>query len=313
MVTNMLSSITAPLSKFGFKKILLGSAIAIVGLIGYSNIFTVDQSERAVVTIAGDFSSVVGPGLHFTIPFVGNYTKYSIMMKQLSTDKLNTYTIDNQEVDAILVIQYSIPEEEIKYMYSNVPGMSRDGNAAVLHNMVIDRWKKVAGKYNVSDIANQRGKIVADLNEVVKKDAIDLYHVRVIDVQLYNLDYQPSYRDAQAKAATVKTEIEASQGLNTKAKIDADTVKITAEGAANQSIETARGRAESTRLQAIAESESIKIRGQAEAGAQKLMADAIASNPNLIEYQKALRWNGALPQNIYAGAPIPFINLETKK
>ena len=36
------------------------------------------------------------------------------------------------------------------------------------------------------------------------------------------------------------------------------------------------------------------------------MAEALAHNPSLVEYQKALRWNGQLPQNVYAGTPIPF-------
>jgi hypothetical protein len=39
------------------------------------------------------------------------------------------------------------------------------------------------------------------------------------------------------------------------------------------------------------------------------MAQALAANSALTEYQKAISWNGQLPQNVYAGAPIPFFSV----
>jgi regulator of protease activity HflC (stomatin/prohibitin superfamily) len=93
-------------------------------------------------------------------------------------------------------------------------------------------------------------------------------------VQLPNLDYQPSFRDAQAQAAVVKTQIEQAQGLKLKADIDATTVAARASGEANAAIEAARGRAESVKLEAKAGAHTTLIRGQAGAAAQKLLADA---------------------------------------
>ena len=77
-------------------------------------------------------------------------------------------------------------------------------------------------------------------------------------------------------------------------------------GEADAAIEAARGRAQSLQLEAEAQARATLIKGQAEAQAQQLMADALSKNASLVEYQKALRWNGQLPQNVYAGAPIPF-------
>lgn len=80
-----------------------------------------------------------------------------------------------------------------------------------------------------------------------------------------------------------------------------------AAGIANSAIEAARGRAQSVRLEAEQQAAAILLKGQAEAKAQDLMAEALAKNAVLVDYQKALRWNGVLPQNVYAGAPIPFL------
>ena len=125
-------------------------------------------------------------------------------------------------------------------------------------------------------------------------------------MQLPNLDYQQSFRDAQAQAAVVKTQIEQAQGLRLKASIDAETARTKAAGEANAAIEAARGRAQSLQLEAEAQAHAVLIKGQAEAQAQQLMADALSRNAALVEYQKAMRWDGQLPQNVYAGTPIPF-------
>ncbi len=286
-----------------WKKYLLGGAAALTVLVGWSNYYSVEPYERVVVTRAGNFQTVSEPGPHFTIPFITKLTWYDLRIVQFSTDKLNTYTVDNQEVDAIMVVQYVIPEKEVEYLFTSVGDPKNK-----LYNMVVDRWKIEAGKVNVSDIANNRGKLVKEVSAVVKTEAARLYHVNVLDVQLFNLDYQESYRTAQAKAATVKTEIESSEGLKTKARIDADTAKIAASGLANQAIETARGQSESVRLNAVAEAQRIKVVGESQAAAQELMAKALTSNPELVDLERAKRWNGTLPQNVYAGTPIPFLN-----
>ena len=41
----------------------------------------------------------------------------------------------------------------------------------------------------------------------------------------------------------------------------------------------------------------------------KAQANALSANPVLVEMKKAEQWNGALPTAIYAGAPIPFMNV----
>ena len=47
--------------------------------------------------------------------------------------------------------------------------------------------------------------------------------------------------------------------------------------------------------------------GEAAAQAQEAMAAALSKNASLVDYERARRWNGQLPQNVYAGAPIPFL------
>ena len=270
----------------------------------FTSFFTVAQYERVVVSRAGAFSYVAQPGLHFKLPFLDTIQTFRVDAQQFTSPSLNTYTIDNQEVDATLTVQFRVPEDEIQFVFTN----NRDYDQKLL-SMVIDRWKIEAGKVNVSDIANNRGTLVKTLGAVVKAEAKRLYHLEVLDLQLPNLDYQGTFRKAQESSAVVKTDIEKSEGLKRKAQVDAETAKIVASGEANKAIEEARGRAESNLLEAKAQAEAIRVKGEAEAGAQELMAKALNSNQALVDYVRAGRWNGVLPQNIYAGAPIPYLDL----
>jgi regulator of protease activity HflC (stomatin/prohibitin superfamily) len=290
------------------RNVLLGG-VAVVGLgVVFGSYFTVAQYERAVVSRAGAMSYIADPGLHFKVPFLDSVRTYRVDIQQFTTLKLNTYTVDNQEVDATLTVQWQIPTDQVGFIFTNTPDPEQN-----LQSMVIDRFKVEGGKINVTEFANNRGALVRKVYDIVRDEAERLYHIRVTDVQLPNLDYQESFRVAQAGAAVVKTQIEQASGLKLKAEIDAETAKARAAGEANAAIEAARGRAQATQLEADADAHARMVKGQADARAQELMADALSKNASLVEYERAVRWNGQLPQNMYGSAPIPYLTAPVGK
>lgn len=279
----------------------IGGVFVAVGLL--STGYTISPNERGVITNAGAYGGVADPGFHLKIPFVTAVHYFRIDTQQFETPELNTYTIDNQEIDAKLTVQFQIPVDEVGYIYTHNQGYEQN-----LLSMVVNEWKIAAGTVNVGDVAQNRGNLVKRVDGVVKERAKALYHLDVTDVQLTNLDYAQTFRDAQAQAAVVKTQVEQAQGLQHKAQIEADTAKIVAAGQANQAIEQARGLAQSTKLQADATSYATQKNGEAQARATQLLAAAVAATPALVDYTRAKQWNGVLPAAIYAGAPIPFLN-----
>lgn len=279
----------------------IGGVFVAVGLL--STGYTISPNERGVITNAGAYGGVADPGFHLKIPFVTAVHYFRIDTQQFETPELNTYTIDNQEIDAKLTVQFQIPVDEVGYIYTHNQGYEQN-----LLSMVVNEWKIAAGTVNVGDVAQNRGNLVKRVDGVVKERAKALYHLDVTDVQLTNLDYAQTFRDAQAQAAVVKTQVEQAQGLQHKAQIEADTAKIVAAGQANQAIEQARGLAQSTKLQADATSYATQKNGEAQARATQLLAAAVAATPALVDYTRAKQWNGVLPTAIYASAPIPFLN-----
>ena len=284
-------------------KLIAVSLAAILVAAGiFSCGYTVSPNERAVVTNAGAYAGTADPGFHLKWPIIGEVHYFRTDTQQFETPQLNTYTVDNQEIDATLTVQFQIPVDEVGYIYAHNQGYEQN-----LLSMVVNEWKIAAGTVNVSDVASNRGVLVKRVDTIVKERAKALYHLDVTDVQLTNLDYAQSFREAQAQASVVKTQVEQAQGLQRKAQIEADTAKIVAAGLANQAIEQARGLAEATRLQADATSYATQKNGEAQARAAQLLSGAVAANPALVDYTRAQRWDGKLPTSVYASAPIPFL------
>jgi prohibitin 2 len=88
--------------------------------------------------------------------------------------------------------------------------------------------------------------------------------------------------------------------------------------AAEQKQKVAVAEAEARAVQATADGQAyaqLKV-ATAQADALKIQNAALAQNKDVlelrrieVELEKARRWNGALPQSIYAGAPVPFMQV----
>lgn len=265
--------------------------------------FTVDQNEMAVVTRFGQLEYVADPGLHFKIPLVNGTQAYRTDIQDLQPDKpVNTYTIDNQEVDVRFTIFYRIPADKVAYIYTN----NRDYSAR-LYSMALDRLKVAMGQVNVQSVAEKRGELRDAIKMTLERDVLSLGLV-ITDFQLNDLQYTDAFRAAVNNAAVQKANIESVEYQRQQAVKNAEMVKINAEGEANAQRAQAAGAADARLLQATAEAKAIQLQGEAQAAAIKAQAQALQTNASLVELRKAERWDGKLPTAIYAGAPIPFFS-----
>src|SRR5262245_8250824 len=276
---------------------------AVVVLIAiWSSYFTVDRHEVGIVTRWGAIKYTAGPGLHFKIPFAETATMYRTDIRAFQLAKVNTYTVDNQELDAVFTVNYRISAEKAEYIFRSVPDFQQR-----LETLSLDRFKAEVGKVNVTDIASKRGEIGKRVFDVLQKDADRLFSLEVTDFQINNIDYTPQFRQAVDQAAIAKTLVEKAEQLKRQAEIDADSRRIAAIGEANAIRERARGDADANLLRAQAEAQAIKIKGEAEAAAIAAQAVALQGNPGLIELRRAERWDGKLPSQVLGTAPIPFM------
>jgi regulator of protease activity HflC (stomatin/prohibitin superfamily) len=282
--------------------VILAILIVVVFLMTY---FTVNQNEMTVVTRFGQLEYVADPGLHFKVPFVNGTQSYRTDIQELSPDKpINTYTVDNQEVDVRFVIFFRIPAAKVAFIYAN----NRDYRAR-LFSLAIDRLKVAMGQVNVQSVAEKRGELRDTIKATLVRDSSSL-GLEITDFQLSDLQYTDAFRNAVNNAAVQKANIESVEYQRQQAEKTALMVKIAAEGQANAARAEAAGKADARVLQASAEAKAIQLQGEAQAAAIRAQAEALKANTNLVDLRRAERWDGRLPTNIYGSAPIPFMNVQ---
>ncbi len=277
-----------------------------IGIILYvvSPFFTVGEYERTVVTRFGQFNSLAGPGLHLRIPFVNGLETFPINIQRMTKDHLNTYTIDNQELDAAVTLNYRIAENDVRRVFTT----NRDYRAN-LEAFMIDRFKREMGKINITSVASHRGDVALAVQKSLVSDAMQLFGITIVDFQVNDIRYTEQYRRAVNSAAIAKARVEQSEQERRQAEVVAQRQKIAAEGEANAARETARGKADGELLLATAQAKGKELVGLAEAKALEAQGQALRSNSPLIQLELAKRWSGNLPVNMYGSAPLPLLNL----
>jgi regulator of protease activity HflC (stomatin/prohibitin superfamily) len=290
----------------------LAAALLVAALLSMSQ-FKVREYERGVVTTWGRLSYVASPGVGFKIPILqsvemwridANAIRVSEGMKNGKEDGINTYTIDNQEVDVVATVQYRIDPDKVAHVYANFQNYERR-----LYEMAVDRVKSEMGKVNITHVAEQRGKIRDAVEEIIKRDAA-VMGITVADFQLTNLEYQPAFRAAVASAATAKAQIDQREYERQQAEKAAQTAKTKAEGEANAARETAKGKADAIDAVAKAEARAIQVKGEAQAAAMRAQANALQANPHLVAMKIAEQWKGDVPQWVGSQGSVPLINLQ---
>jgi regulator of protease activity HflC (stomatin/prohibitin superfamily) len=135
------------------------------------------------------------------------------------------------------------------------------------------------------EIAN---KIKSSLQEKFKNSV-----VRLIDVQLRNIELPSRIKEKILQVQEAKQAAEKQKYELERAKIEAQTKVVKAKAQADSQIEYARWQAESIKIAAKAEAEKIKLKAQAQAEANKKISTSLT--PNLIKYETIKAWNGSLP------------------
>ncbi len=283
------------------------AAVAAAAILLYiiSPFYTVGEYERTVVTRFGQFDSLAGPGLHFRIPFVNGLETFPIGIQRMQKDHLNTYTVDNQELDALVTLNFRIPEAEVRRVFTT----NRDYRAN-LESFMIDRFKREMGKINITQVAAHRGDVALSVQKSLETEALSLFGISIVDFQINDIRYTEQYRKAVDSAAIAKAKVEQSEQERRQAEVVAQRQKIQAEGEANAVREQARGKADGELLLSTAQAKGKELVGLAEAKALEAQGQALRSNSSLIQLEVAKRWSGNLPVNMYGTAPLPLLNLQ---
>lgn len=292
-------------NKIAARKIIRNSVIAIaviLFLFWLSPFNTVPTGMRGVITQFGAIKGIEPEGL-VVLPPWQKLSVFNVRAEEATIENAEGSTSDTQPVKVSMTVRYSIMTDRVAEVFEKY---SRNGDlSSYVQTATQEVFKAVTARYTAPDLISQRAKVSADISSALKQK-LELYGANVINIDMRNFAFSETYMAAINQKVTQE-----------QLRLVAENKLKTVEAEQKQKVAIAEAEASATRAQADGESyANLKI-ATAQAEALKIQNAALSQSKEVLELRrievekiKAERWNGQLPQNVYAGAPIPYLDVK---
>ena len=233
-----------------------GLIIVVAGVTAYGALFTVHQTQQALILQLGNpIRTVPEPGLHFKLPFIQNIEFYDRRILDLDPPAQEVILLDQKRINVDAFARYKIvnPLEFRKRAVTN------QNFRQVFGNRLNAAIRAEIGKILLGDmLTEKRAQVMDVISRQMKAQAAE-FGTEVIDVRIGRTDlpeataqavYNRMRSDRVAHAAKLRAEGE-EQKLKIQAIADKDRTIIIAE--AQRQSEILRGQGEGERNQILGE------------------------------------------------------------
>lgn len=309
---------------------ILGAVVGIssVGLF-FASAYTVDEGNVAVITNMGRAVRQESPsGLRFKTPIVVGVREFDVRERAL-VGQLNAST-SNQLATAV---QFSVnwnpdPAQilDIFVSYGSPEEFARN----TLQPRLQQSLKSTIGKFTGAQLTRERDAVAAEMLTEAQR-VLASYPVVLSSVQLENFTLPDRYMEAvlqkeEQREATEREsllleqqDIKSRQAVQT-ASSERDATKALADGAAYATVANAeaaasakeiaaQAEANATVIIAKAEADSIRFKADAEAEGIEAIKSAIGGDETYIDWQRAMTWDGKMPQTILGESPSLIVDM----
>ena len=263
---------------------LAGGVIAVLVIIaiivGYGTLFTVSQTQQALVVRLGKPVRVItDPGLNVKVPFIDSviYVDKRILNIESPAQEITLSSQDNSSTSGVgekLVVdafaRYRITDP-LKY-YQTVGVSGADAQLSVLLNSAL---RSVLGPATLTDVVRDR----RDELMVKMRNQIDIrskpYGVEVIDVRIRRADLPP--KNSQAVYQRMQTERQR------------EAAEFRAQGSQKSQEIRAKADRDVTVLLAEANSRAEQIRGEGDSERNRIFADAYNRDQDFFSFYRSMQ------------------------
>jgi regulator of protease activity HflC (stomatin/prohibitin superfamily) len=261
---------------------------------------SVPTGTRGVVTQFGAIRGIEPEGL-VVLPPWRSLTIFSIRAEAADIENAEGSTSDTQPVKVSMTVRYSISPDKVAEVYEKY---THDGNlASYVQTATQEVFKAVTARYTAPDLIAKRAQVSADISQTLRTK-LAVYGAQVINIDMRNFSFSDSYMKAINEKVTQE-----------QLRLAAENQVRTVEAQQKQKVAIAEAEASAKRATADGDAYAVTKRAEAEANALKIQNAALAQNKDVLELrrievdlERAKRWDGKLPENVYASAPIPFLN-----
>ncbi len=262
-------------------------ALIVIGVVTAASVKIVEAGHRGVLLHWSAVDITQPPldeGLHFVVPFADEVV--NIEVRTLKYDKSTTSASkDLQNVATTVTVNYHPSQESVHFLFKE---LGLDYENRVIQPAIEETVKQVTANYNAEELITKRPLVKSDIQTEITQ-RLNEFNIQTEVVSI--TDFQFSALFSQAIESKVEAEQKAQKAEN-------DLIRIEVE--ARQAEAAAVGIANANIAQANGEAEAIRIINQ-----------ALADNPNYLDWLKTQAWDGKLPLVVGEGGT-PFIQIPTR-
>ena len=291
MIALAVWTISSALMRRSTKLPLLLAVAALVGalvftVVGAGLVFIEPYEMGVVITVLGEGGlrpEPLSPGLHWIIPFVERVETYPIARQTFTMAKtpsegegvgeltVEARTLDGQRIFVDSSVIYEINPAQVINLHIR---WQHRYEQDLIHPETRGIIRDVVSQYRVDEVVSTKRFEVTDeisrrLEEVLAANGLTL-----VDFVLRDITFTEEYAQS-----IEQKQIAEQQALQAKFVVEQKKQE------AEQARQIAQGQADAAVIQAKGEAEARLIRARAEAEALKLIAEALATNPNLLTYE----------------------------
>ncbi len=268
----MTTRVTARPAGPGIGLSAVGIAVVLVFLIGVFGSFTqVGVGEVGIVKHFGAIDpahpDVFEPGIHTKVPFRDDVVIFDTRIQKEQVDA-SAASKDGVTIHSTIAINFHIDPSKAPLILQNIGPNYRE---RIVDQQIQQAFKDVTAQYAGLELIQKREEVAIKARTTLK-DKLTPYYIVVDEFTIPNYEFPKEFNDAILATQVANQQNLQAKQLQEKARTEAETALIVAQGLAN---------------------------------AQK--AQATTLTPEYLQLQAITKWDGKLPQYLAPSAPLPFI------
>ena len=254
------------LAGVGFAVVLL-----LVVIVGYSTLFTVNQTKQALVVRLGEPVRVITePGLNVKVPFIDSVIYVDKRILDLESPAQEVIASDQKRLVVDAFARYRV-KDPLKF-YQTVGETGANSQLAILLNSAL---RRVLGEATLTEVVRDvREQLMARVREQLDHEA-QSFGIQVVDVRIRRADLPE--QNSQAVYQRMQTERQR------------EAAEFRAQGAQRAQEIRSRADREVTVLVADATNKSEQTRGEGDATRNQIFADAFNKDPDFFSFYRSMQ------------------------
>lgn len=257
--------------------VMLGIVVVVLGILAFSALFTVHQTEQALILQFGNPIRVVkDPGLHVKVPLVQNVEYFDKRILALDPEPEEILLTDQKRirVDAFARFRIIDPLEFRKRAVTTANFINLFGR--LLNSAV----RSEVAQVSLADMLSaKRADVMSHITDDLKSQAPN-FGIEVVDVRIGRTDLPEVTSDAVYSRMRSEREAQATQ--------------LRAEGEEQKAQIQAMAERERTVILADANKTSQILRGEGDAARTNVLNDAYGRDPSFFDFYRSLEAYTAL-------------------